>query len=117
MAPIGRFSATKNAAKNRIIGVGRIPGEGFYIASDHGIDKFTADYHRRTNLIIPVKSVLEKNSTQLLLGTTWGAGLFDLSRFRMVDTFWHERSTAIYYLRDTIYVGTLKMGLALLLPN
>ncbi len=43
----------------------------------------------------------------MLLGTYWGVSLLDLRSLRITDTLWHERSTTVYYHRDTILIGTL----------
>jgi ligand-binding sensor domain-containing protein len=56
---------------------------------------------------IGVKSVARKNAHQLLVATSTGVFLYDEPLRKMVDTFWGERSTVVYYYGDTTYVGTL----------
>jgi ligand-binding sensor domain-containing protein len=60
-----------------------------------------------TSIPLGVKSVARRNARQLLVATSSGVFLYDKSIRKMVDTIWKERSTVVYYYRDTTYVGTL----------
>lgn len=105
-------------AKNRILYFGRLPAGGFYTVSDVGISKLTPDLQSIMGSAVQIgaKSFFEKNDKELLISTHWGVCRFDLVDFRIRDTLWHERSTAVCALRDTIYIGTLG-GLYALTPD
>lgn len=103
-------------AKNRILYVGRLSKGKLYVASDLGLDECTPDIHRLRYWHPSLKSIFVKDSDELLLSAFWGAGRFDLKNFRMIDTIWKERSTTIYYRKDTTFIGTLS-GLYASLPD
>jgi ligand-binding sensor domain-containing protein len=65
-----------------------------------------------------VKTACLKNDSELLVGNRKGIFLIDLKgeRLRAKEILWNERATALYYLNNTIYVGTLD-GLYVLQKN
>ncbi|HXO75621.1 MAG TPA: two-component regulator propeller domain-containing protein, partial [Puia sp.] len=103
-------------AKNRVLSFGLMPNGNYLVASDDELDEFSTDHRRQRWFADGLKSVFPKNRDQLLLSTYWGVALFDLRNWRLVDTLWHERSTTVYYRRDTILIGTLN-GLYALPPD
>jgi ligand-binding sensor domain-containing protein len=58
-------------------------------------------------LSVNVKSVCQKNDSQLLVASSVGAFLVNVNKLRIVDTLWKERATTIFYRDDSIYIGTL----------
>jgi len=103
-------------AKNRIVDIGPSPNGNFWLASDRGIEGGTPDYLRRFSLETPVKSTWLRNHNELLVSNIYGVEKINLSTFRVEDTLWRERSTAVYARGDTTYVGTLT-GLYCVMPD
>jgi hypothetical protein len=94
--------------KNRILYVDRIKNGDFIIASDFGVHRVYRDFRVvRNNLPLGIKSVFKMNENELLIGTGWGAAIFDLNKFRVMDTLWRERCTTVYFQDGITYVGTL----------
>jgi ligand-binding sensor domain-containing protein len=94
-------------SKNRILSFSWLPNGNYLIASDDQLNELTMDFSRKRSIAEGLKSVFPKGGDELLLGTLWGVALFDLRNFRVTDTLWHERSTTVYYRKDTILIGTL----------
>ncbi|HTI93699.1 MAG TPA: two-component regulator propeller domain-containing protein, partial [Puia sp.] len=94
-------------SKNRIWYVGHLSKGRLFIASDLGMDECTNNYETLRYAHVGVKSIFVKSSEELLLGTFWGVGRFDLKSFRMIDTLWNDRATTVYYRKDTSFIGTL----------
>src|SRR5260221_6030839 len=103
-------------SKNRTIYVGHLFNGKLFVVSDMGLDMCTPDFHRVRWVHPRIKSVFVKSADELLLSAFWGVGRFDLRNFRMIDTIWRERSTTVYYRKDTTFIGTLN-GLYALAPN
>ncbi|HEV2483216.1 MAG TPA: histidine kinase [Puia sp.] len=95
-------------SKNRILGFGLMPDKKhLWIATDRGMETATKELVRTDTNIFVLKGIQRKDSNQLFISASWGAGLFDLRRFRFVDTFWRDRTTCVFYGGDTLYIGTL----------
>jgi ligand-binding sensor domain-containing protein len=103
-------------AKNRVLSFDRLPNDNYLVASDDELDEFTSDFHRKRWFADGLKSVFRKSPDELLLSTFWGVAAFDLRTFRLTDTLWRQRSTTVYYRKDTILIGTLD-GLYALPPD
>ena len=84
--------------------------------SDDELTELSTDFHRKREIPIGLKSVFPKNHDELLIGTFWGVAIFNLRHFQVTDTLWRERSTTVYYRKDTILIGTLN-GLYALPPD
>ncbi|HEU4606898.1 MAG TPA: two-component regulator propeller domain-containing protein, partial [Chitinophagaceae bacterium] len=54
------------------------------------------------------KSVFEEGDSALLIGTLTGIFRIDKDRFRITDTFYNNRVTAVARVAKTIYAGTLQ---------
>jgi ligand-binding sensor domain-containing protein len=110
------FSGT-GISKNRVLSFGRLSNGCYLVASDDELDEVIKDdFHRKRWYATGLKSVFPKNRDELLLSTYWGVALFNLGTFTVADTLWRERSTTVYYRRDTILIGTLN-GLYALPPD
>jgi ligand-binding sensor domain-containing protein len=108
-------STCRPTAKNRILYLSRdSTRRQIYMASDIGFSTVCSNYPKPVEL--GVKTVFEKDSSELLVSASSGVYRFDLRRFRITDTLWRERSTTLYYRRDTLYIGTLN-GLYILAPH
>ena len=94
-------------SKNRVQYVGHLPKGKLFIASDVGMDECTDEYHQLRYNHLGIKSIFVKSNGEVLLGTFWGVGRFDLKSFRMIDTIWNDRATTVYYCKDTTFIGTL----------
>jgi ligand-binding sensor domain-containing protein len=112
-----QMATLSGSSKNRIVDLGMMPNhKSWWVASDHGIEECTPDLVRRDTNVFVLKGVVHKDSNQLFVCTNWGMGIFDLRRFRMIDTLWRERTTCSFYARDTLYIGTLN-GLYSVAPD
>jgi ligand-binding sensor domain-containing protein len=83
-------------------------GNRLLFAGNVGLAEGTPDLHfTRFCPGLLFKSAVRINSRQILVATIEWAGIFDLVRFQLTDTLWQERSTVVFYRKDTFYVGTL----------
>jgi len=105
MAVVSARSA-RGIAKNRITYVGRLPNNDILIAGDGSTTMTNSDFRNPRWVGVGLKCVVNKSPDQLLVSSFWGVGLLDLHTMR-TDTLWHERSTTVYYRKDTILIGTL----------
>jgi ligand-binding sensor domain-containing protein len=103
-------------AKSRTMAVNLLPSGNLLIASDHGFDESSPVFRRKATTWINLKAVFPKNSNELFFSSNWGVGLFNVHDFRVTDTLWRERSTSVFYRKDTVYIGTLK-GLFEMAPD
>ncbi|WP_207632653.1 sensor histidine kinase [Foetidibacter luteolus] len=62
---------------------------------------------------IPTKSVSWVDKTKFVVATPSCTLIFDPYSFRILDTIWNQRTTAVYYRNDTFFIGALD-GLHLL---
>jgi ligand-binding sensor domain-containing protein len=103
-----RSKSLATSAKNQILFIYQKKNGNIVCGSSSlGITESDADFNLLRVAFGGIKSAFKKDSAELILGTFWGVALFDLNDFRMKDTLWRERSTAVYYRNDTTYVGTL----------
>jgi ligand-binding sensor domain-containing protein len=84
------------------VGVNRIVA-----GSDYGLTEGTRTWKYIREIPRSIKSGVRIDSRRLLVGGSWGAGIFDMVDFRFTDTLWRERCTTVFFHSDTIYVGTL----------
>ncbi len=95
-------------SRSRVLYIDTIDRETAVFAGDN-----TWSTASRVNRTLPgetpmgVKSVVRKNDRQLILATSRGVYIYDKPLRKFVDTIWRERTTVVYYYRDTTYVGTL----------
>lgn len=94
--------------KNRNLYIDRKKNGDLIIGSDYGMNLRNGNtFADIDHLPLSVKSVFKMNDSLLLIGTSWGAAIFDPLKFRLKDTLWRERCTAVYFRDDTTYIGTL----------
>jgi hypothetical protein len=93
-------------SRNRIVKICRIPKGDYLVASEVNMFTSSPNFHRGAYISLGVKSVYEKNANEFLCSSHWGLGSFNTNNLRM-DTLWRERSTALFYRRDTTFIGTL----------
>jgi ligand-binding sensor domain-containing protein len=91
----------------RICFIDSVGGNRIVTASEFGMTEGTRGWKFIRELPNSVKSAALIDSRRLLIGGSWGAGIFDLVNFRFTEILWQERCTAVFYHADTIYVGTL----------
>jgi len=103
-------------SKNRIVDFGPTSNGNVYIASDIGVEMMSPAFRRTFCNPIGLKSCLRIDDSRLLVASFWGAGIFNLNTFRISDTLWRERSTNVFFHRDTVFVGTLN-GLYAVAPD
>jgi ligand-binding sensor domain-containing protein len=103
-------------SRNRILFVGQTPDGHLYMASDGWLIEASSTDTPKSSIEVGVKYVYEKNPSELLISTAWGVALVDRSTIQIKDTLWRERSTTLYYKKDTLYIGTLS-GLYILGPD
>ncbi len=108
---------TYNRGRNRILYLEETREKKVFICSDAGMGVIDRDMNvLKVMDKTPVKSVFRENNGNLLVAAPFGAVIIDGVKFRVTDTIWRERSSAIYATNDTIYLGTLN-GLYRILPN
>jgi ligand-binding sensor domain-containing protein len=95
------------ADKNRYLYIDQLKNGDIILGSDYGFHLESMDFKEKNRLPVGLKSVFRKNDRELLIGAYWGAGIFDVDAFRITDTLWRERCTAIYFRDDSTYIGTL----------
>jgi len=98
--------SARGIAKNRIINISRLPNGDILIVGDGSTSMTNSDFRNPRYVGAGLKSIFHKSPDQLLVSSFWGVGLLDL-RTMHTDTLWHERSTTVYYRKDTILIGTL----------
>jgi len=78
------------------------------IGGDLGLDEYTRSF-RFTNSCPAggLKSAVRISDREVLVASSWMAGILDIRDLTFTDTLWPERSTVVFYKEDTIYVGTL----------
>ena len=112
-----RFGTTATGtSKNRILNFSSLPNGNYLVVSDDELTELSTNFHRKREIPEGLKSVFPKNHDELLIGTYWGVAIFNLRDFQVTDTLWRERSTTVYYRKDTILIGTLN-GLYALPPD
>jgi hypothetical protein len=92
---------------SRILTIDSAGNNKLITGGDAGFIEGTRDFHYvRQNITAAVKSAVRINDHQLLIATTWGAGIIDQESLRVTDTLWRERATLAFYKKDTFYIGT-----------
>ena len=102
-----RWRVLRDSIANvRIVGFGQSPnGKTLVMKVNHMIE-VSGNFQRCHELIVQLRTFFRMSTDKMLIGAAWGAGIVDLKSFRLTDTLWHDRVTALYYRRDTIYIGT-----------
>jgi ligand-binding sensor domain-containing protein len=82
------------------------------MGTDNGIEKYRSGYFRGALKLAfirigGIKASFRENDREVLFATNLGVFLFDQYMFRVVDTIWRERATALYFRDDSLYIGTL----------
>ena len=103
-------------SKNRILFVDTLDKGMIVFGSDFGVVKYPYETDNGRTPFMGAKIVFEKNKKELLVGAGSGTFFFDKYNFRIKDTIWRQRSTAVYWRNDTSYIGTLN-GLYLVAAN
>lgn len=91
----------------RILFLDTVGNDMIVAGSDYGVIVGTRGLQYLGEIKGTIKSAVRIGDHKLLLATSWGAGILDMSYFQEMDTLWRERSTAVFYKEDTIYIGTL----------
>ncbi|HXB93282.1 MAG TPA: histidine kinase [Puia sp.] len=107
MTPGQHYTSGDGAGRNRILFFGPMPDHRVIVGMDYGFCFIRGNEKLSKAQRLPMKTVFEKNSHELILSGAWGAGLYDMLQFRITDTLWNERSTTVFYRKDTTYIGTL----------
>jgi hypothetical protein len=95
-------------AANRILFLDSLNQGQIIIGADNTLTDFSMDgRHNPRAVPTTTKSVQRCRNGKLLIATAWGAGDFDLARWRFEDTLWRGRSTMAYRFGDTVFIGTL----------
>ena len=94
-------------ASNRILSLALAGKNKIIVVSDDGLLEGTREPRFTRNLSAGAKTAARIDENTLLVGFSWGVAIVDLREFRITDTLWHERATVVFYVKDTIYVGTL----------
>ena len=101
-------SVTRFIAKARVVFIDQMENGDMLLATDNDLLRFSHDLGTFIRLFdINSRFVFPKNDRELLIAGVGGLFLFDRKGFRITDTIWHERATAVYYRNDSTYVGTL----------
>ena len=102
--------------KIRVLGLGPMPNGNFYGATDGSFWEFGHKMKGIRKIEMATKSVFAESNEQVLTCGYFGVFRIDLGTFRVTDTLWRERATAVCRIGDTIYIGTLN-GLYTLSPD
>ena len=101
---------------NRVLFLGRMPNGWMYWGTEQWLNSVAPDYKSCRAIEASIKDIVEKNDSELIVGTNANVLLVGLPGLRTLDTLWRERSTALYYRADTVYFGTLN-GLYRMAPD
>jgi ligand-binding sensor domain-containing protein len=98
--------------KDRIVYLDERRDAKIAMGTDLGIAKYTDGYFRGPLglsfiRIGAIKASFRKNDREVFFATNLGVFLFDQDRFRVVDTIWRERATAVFLRDDSLFIGTL----------
>ncbi|GGA86281.1 sensor histidine kinase [Puia dinghuensis] len=91
----------------RILYIDTLSDGRMLYGSDFSLEAWTRRPRPQLESDVNVKGGWLKNDRQLLVASSRGAFLIDLRSFRIVDTLCKERTTTLYYHKDTTYIGTL----------
>ncbi len=104
---VKRDTALAYIARTRILFIDKTEDDHILVASENGLSEMTNEMHVIQGMGTGIKSVFKKNDHEFLLGSSTGVTIFNIHSFRLTDTLWRERSTAVYACSDTTYIGTL----------
>lgn len=72
-----------------------------------GLCKLSPDYvEKQWQCHISVKGGVVVNENELVLAGSSNVVLFNTATFRITDTLWHDRASAVFFRNDTFFVGT-----------
>lgn len=101
-------------SRNRVLYLDKIGTSRIFSGADGGLSLCCSS--KEPTFHLGVKAIVRKNSNEFIVAAGTGVFLLDVRQFRITDTLWRERSTAVYYRNDTVYIGTLN-GLYRLAPD
>ena len=98
--------------RNRIMYIGELKNNTLIVGSDIALYRaeLLRNAHSYTSLsasINQVKTTFRKNERELLITGAEGCLTLDLETFRITDTLFHPRASAVFIRNDTTYIGTL----------
>ena len=107
LTPVSEVAHLPQAA-NRMLFLDTLGADRVLVGSDNSIYELTRPEFRfihetRTT----VKSMSKRSNGNYLVATDHVVEELDPGAWKFVDTFWRERTTAVYCYKDTVYVGTL----------
>jgi len=91
--------------KNRVVYAERLKNGRMIFGTGNCIATLGSSYLKIIEL--GVKGVFRMDNGELLLSCSSGAFGIDPNRFRIIDTLWRERTTAIFYSKGRTYIGTM----------
>jgi len=105
---VARTRSFYNSATNaEILDFLKLPDGNHIYLTTAEIIKTTNDFNFITMKSISNKSVCNINDSELIIGTSYNAILFDPFQFKIKDTIWNRRATSVFYRNDTFFIGSL----------
>ncbi|HEY4108761.1 sensor histidine kinase [Puia sp.] len=102
-----RIHQVSQAIKIRIYDFGMRSDGKIYVPSTRGINIIKKDILKEEGYFHSIKSYFPLGNDKVLIASFWGAGILDLKTFHVEDTLYRDRTTTVYYRRDTVLIGTL----------
>ena len=92
--------------RKRIVYIDSLRWGSFIYGYDFSLEEQARGRAERS-IGLNIKSAMMKNDSVLLIASSVGAFSIDINKLRVIDTVWKERTTTLFYHRDTTYIGTL----------
>ena len=106
MQPLG-VQQLNDHERKRILFIDTLDRGRMVYGTDFTLDIHSQNHTDEKEFRLNVKNAFLKKNGKLLLASSGGAFLVDMDRPYLIDTFWRERTTTIFYQDDTTYFGTL----------
>ncbi len=92
---------------NRILFVHQMDANRYLYGSDATVSVRSFSIFTEYKKYDGIKAACVMDDGRVLIGGTWGAGIFDLRSLRLTKRLWNSRISAVYCKNDTNYIGTL----------
>jgi ligand-binding sensor domain-containing protein len=107
LRPVGKLADHIEAA-NRMLFLDTLGNDRALIGSDNALYEVTLpELKTNQETMTTVKSMSKRPNGNYLVATNLVVEELNPRTWHFVDTFWRERTTAVYSYLDTVYVGTL----------
>jgi hypothetical protein len=94
-------------SKEKLVFIDTLERSRMMIFTSVGVCRTSLDLQTYDYRQVKVKSVCKTGSGEVVIGSAAGVVRYSVSQFKVLDTLWRERATAVYYSEGVIYFGTM----------